>query len=81
MWIARGVRKLIAERVRRAVGDWNGNLGRCQQGRRNLMEQRLKDVVATPIDQPHIGATAREDSADDDDSWLVLFREPSGNLL
>jgi hypothetical protein len=34
---------------------------RCASGRRpNLIEQRLKDVVVTPIDQRHIGITAAE---------------------
>jgi hypothetical protein len=35
----------------RQLPDRSGNLGRCQQDRRNLIEQRLKDVVTTPSDQ------------------------------
>jgi hypothetical protein len=40
--------------------DRSGHLGRCQQARRNLIEQRLKDAVVTPIDRRHIGITAAQ---------------------
>jgi hypothetical protein len=61
--------------------NWRRDVGRREDRGCHLIEQRLKDVVITPIDQNNIGIAlpqcprrghAAETAADDDNSRLAL---------